>query len=196
MIRLFDLLFSLVGLLISLPLFIFVALWIKLDSQGPVFFTQKRIGKMGKPFFIYKFRSMTQKAEAKGQLTVGNRDVRITKSGRFLREFKIDELPQLINVLKGEMSLVGPRPEVEKYVSLYTEEQKKVLQVRPGITDLASIEYRNENEILAQSANPEKTYIEEIMPHKLALNQEFIQNPSLGNYFKILGKTVVKIFAN
>lgn len=136
---------------------------------------------------------MKTDSEKKGQLTVGERDNRITKSGFFIRKYKLDELPQLTNVLKNDMSLVGPRPEVKKYVDLYTEEQLKVLNVKPGITDLASIEYSNENEVLAKSSHPEQTYIQEIMPHKLSLNQAFITNPSLGNYFSILAKTMVKI---
>lgn len=153
--RLFDIVFSFVALVLLLPVFIVVAVWIKLDSPGPVFFLQERIGKDFISFKLFKFRSMQTNAEQKGQLTVGMRDSRITASGYFLRKYKIDELPQLINVLIGEMSFVGPRPEVKKYVDLYNEQQRKVLSVKPGITDYASLQFSNENEILGKSENPE-----------------------------------------
>jgi lipopolysaccharide/colanic/teichoic acid biosynthesis glycosyltransferase len=167
------------GLLILTPLFLIIAIGIKLDDQGPVLFRQIRVGQLGRTFEIYKFRTMVTNAEALGkQITVGN-DSRITVVGAFLRKYKLDELPQLINVLKGEMSLVGPRPEVPKYVSLYTPEQRQVLSVLPGITDLASIQFRHENELLARASNSEKTYVEEIMPRKLALNQLYLRQSSL-----------------
>lgn len=190
MIRLLDILFSFLGLLIWSPVFLILAVLIVLDSKGGVFYRQQRIGIHGRPFLLYKFRSMRANSDKKGLLTVGNRDARITPVGAFLRRSKLDELPQFINVLKGDMSFVGPRPEVEKYTSLYTEEQKKALNVRPGITDLASIVFRNENEILAQQEDPERYYIDHIMPEKIKLNMGFIENPSVGNYLRLLVKTV------
>ena len=191
MIRLLDLIFSVIGLIILSPLFLLVMLWIVIDSRGPVFYRQGRVGRNGIDFRLFKFRSMRVNADKAGLLTVGGRDNRITNAGYYLRKFKIDELPQLLNVLKGEMSLVGPRPEVRKYVDLYTPDQQKVLQVRPGITDMASIAYKNENELLAKSADPEKTYIEEVMPEKLKLNMVYINDPSLINYLKIIVKTII-----
>ena len=191
LIRLFDLIFSVIGLIILSPLFLLVMLWIVIDSRGPVFYRQVRVGRNGIDFRLFKFRSMRVNADKAGLLTVGGRDNRITNAGYYLRKFKIDELPQLLNVLKGEMSLVGPRPEVRKYVDLYTPDQQKVLQVRPGITDMASIAYKNENELLAKSADPEKTYIEEVMPEKLKLNMVYINDPSLINYLKIIVKTII-----
>ena len=191
MIRLLDLIFSVIGLIILSPLFLLVMLWIVIDSRGPVFYRQVRVGRNGIDFRLFKFRSMRVNADKAGLLTVGGRDNRITNAGYYLRKFKIDELPQLLNVLKGEMSLVGPRPEVRKYVDLYTPDQQKVLQVRPGITDMASIAYKNENELLAKSADPEKTYIEEVMPEKLKLNMVYIDDPSLINYLKIIVKTII-----
>lgn len=191
MIRLLDLIFSVIGLIILSPLFLLVMLWIVIDSRGPVFYRQVRVGRNGIDFRLFKFRSMRVNADKAGLLTVGGRDNRITNAGYYLRKFKIDELPQLLNVLKGEMSLVGPRPEVRKYVDLYTPDQQKVLQVRPGITDMASIAYKNENELLAKSADPEKTYIEEVMPEKLKLNMVYINDPSLINYLKIIFKTII-----
>jgi len=186
MIRFFDILFSFLGLLILAPFFIIIALCIVCTSRGAVFYTQKRVGKNNRDFTLVKFRTMRVNAEQKGLLTVGEKDARITKTGRFLRKYKLDELPQLWNVLTGEMSLVGPRPEVRKYVELYNDEQKRTLNVRPGITDYASIKYVNENHLLAQSDDPEKHYIEEIMPQKLQLNLRYMENPSVKEYFKIL----------
>lgn len=191
MLRLFDICLSAFGLLILSPLFIMVTIWIIIDSRGPVLYKQQRVGRFGVDFTLLKFRSMRVNADKAGLLTVGGRDNRITHAGYYLRKFKLDELPQLFNVLTGDMSLVGPRPEVRKYVQLYNDEQRKVLQVRPGITDLASIAYKNENELLARSADPEKTYINEVMPEKLRLNQQFIENPSLKNYFSIIFKTLI-----
>lgn len=193
MLRLFDICLSAFGLLILSPLFIIVTIWIIIDSRGPVLYRQVRVGRFGVDFTLLKFRSMRVNADKAGLLTVGGRDNRITNAGFYLRKFKLDELPQLINVLTGDMSLVGPRPEVRKYVQLYNDEQKKVLQVRPGITDLASIAYKNENELLAQSEDPEKTYINEVMPEKLRLNQQFIENPTIKNYFTIIFKTVIPV---
>lgn len=192
-IRFFDFVLSLVGLVILAPVFIVLAVWIKIDSVGPVFYKQIRVGQNGKDFGLFKFRSMVVDADKKGLITVGGRDPRITRSGYFIRKYKLDELPQLINVLVGDMSLVGPRPEVRKYVELYDDEQNKVLSVKPGITDYASIEYMDENEILGKSTDPEKTYIEEIMPEKIKYNMKYIKNRSLIEYFKIIFLTVLKI---
>ena len=193
MIRFFDFILSLVGLVVLAPIFIVLAIWIKIDSKGPVFYKQVRVGRNGIDFGLFKFRSMVVDADKKGLITVGGRDPRITRSGYFIRKYKLDELPQLINVLVGDMSLVGPRPEVRKYVDLYTDEQQKVLSVKPGITDYASIEYMDENEILGKSRDPEKTYIEEIMPEKIKYNMKYIQNKNLFEYFKIILLTVSKI---
>lgn len=190
MIRLLDIIFSFFGLVILFPFLILIAVWVKLDSKGPVFYRQVRVGRFGKDFRLFKFRSMRVNADKAGLLTVGGRDPRVTTAGYYLRKFKLDELPQLLNVLFGDMSLVGPRPEVRKYVELYSAEQKKVLDVRPGITDIASIEYKKENELLAQSPDPEFTYIHEVMPEKLRLNQIFINDPSAWNYIKIIWRTV------
>ncbi len=190
MIRFLDIFFSSIGLIILSPVFILLAIWIKIDSQGPIFYKQVRVGLRGKEFKLFKFRSMRLDADKSGLLTVGGRDPRITKSGYVIRKYKLDELPQLLNVLVGEMSLVGPRPEVSKYTNLYTPEQRKVLDVRPGITDWASIEFKNENDILAQSSNPEKTYIEEIMPRKIELNKIYIENKTVMAYFNIIFKTI------
>ena len=194
--RFFDVIFSLLGLILFLPLMGLIAVIIRIDSGGGIFYKQQRVGKDNKDFFLWKFRTMKTNADQKGLLTVGKNDVRITGVGRLLRRFKLDELPQFINVLKGEMSLVGPRPEVRKYVDLYTPAQLKILSVKPGITDFASVEYIHENEILGNSQNPDKTYVEEIMPKKISLNMEFINEPTLINYFRILGKTIYKIVSN
>ncbi len=191
--RLFDIIFSFLGLIFSFPIFIILAFWISIDSSGGIFYLQERIGKNFKPFKLYKFRSMYSGSDKKGLLTVGGNDSRITRSGYFIRKYKLDELAQLINVLKGDMSLVGPRPEVKKYVDLYNDDQKRVLLVKPGITDYASIEYYNENEILEKSSNPEKIYIEEIMPHKLYLNLKYIEEQSLITDMKIILTTIKKI---
>ena len=193
MIRMFDIFFSVIGLILSSPIFLVFAIWIKVDSLGKVFFKQTRVGQHGRAFSLLKFRTMRPMSEQLGQLTIGNRDPRITNSGLALRKYKLDELPQLINVLRGEMSLVGPRPEVPKYVKLYTRDQKRVLEVKPGITDTASLAYFNENEVLAASDNPEITYINEIMPAKLKFNMEFIEASSLRSYFSIIYRTIIKI---
>ena len=193
MIRFFDFILSLVGLVVLAPIFIVLAIWIKIDSKGPVFYKQVRVGRNGIDFGLFKFRSMVVDADKKGLITVGGRDPRITRSGYFIRKYKLDELPQLINVLVGDMSLVGPRPEVRKYVDLYTDEQQKVLSVKPGITDYASIEYMDENEILGKSRDPEKTYIEEIMPEKIKYNMKYIQNKNVSEYFKVIFLTLLKI---
>ena len=191
--RLIDIFASGLGLLLLSPLFIILAVWIKLDSKGPVFYRQIRVGKDNKDFSIYKFRSMRMGADKGSLITIGGRDSRVTRSGYYIRKYKLDELAQLINVFIGEMSLVGPRPEVRKYVDLYTDEQQKVLSIRPGITDYASIEYMNENELLEHSLNPDKTYVEDVMPAKLALNMKYINNPTLFEYFKLIFLTIFKI---
>ncbi len=200
--RLFDLFFSLIGLIVLTPLFLAVAGAIKIDDQGPVFFRQERVGRRGKIFLLWKFRTMLPEGIPAGegcraanifcpspQLTVGD-DPRITRAGRFLRRAKIDELPQLINVLKGEMSLVGPRPEVPRYVALYTEEQRRVLELTPGITDPASIRYRHESSLLALSADPEQTYIQQIMPEKLRLNLDYARRATCYTDFKVILTTL------
>lgn len=191
--RLIDIFASGLGLLILSPVFVVLAIWIKCDSKGPVFYRQVRVGKNGVDFRIFKFRSMRQGADKSGLITVGGRDPRVTRSGYYIRKYKLDELAQLINVFLGDMSLVGPRPEVRKYVDMYTDEQRKVLSVRPGITDYASIEYMDENVLLEKSADPDKTYIEEIMPAKIELNMQYIDNPTLAEYFKIIFLTFFKI---
>lgn len=191
--RIFDFTVSLIGIVIVSPILLVISILIKLDSKGPILFKQIRVGKNGKPFKIFKFRTMVVDAEKKGmQITVG-RDSRITKSGHVLRKTKLDELPQLFNVLTGEMSFVGPRPEVPRYVEMYDENQKSILKVRPGITDLASIEYRNENDLLAKSLDPEATYINEIMPKKIELNIEYLKNMSVLYDIKLIIRTVLVV---
>lgn len=192
-IRIADFIISFVGLVLFLPLFLFISFLIRIESKGPLFYKQNRIGKGGKVFVLFKFRTMLFDSDKYGLLTIGSNDVRITRCGRFLRKLKIDEFPQLFNVLKGDMSMVGPRPEVPKYVNLYSEEQRKVLLIKPGITDYASIKFMNENEILGRSLDPEKTYINEIMPNKIKLNMIFIKNKDIKLYFSVLGLTIIKI---
>lgn len=187
--RLFDIIASCCGLIVLSPLFMILAIWIKLDSKGPIFYKQSRVGQYNKDFLLYKFRSMRVGSDKKGLITVGNRDPRITRSGYFIRKYKLDEFPQLINVLIGDMSLVGPRPEVRKYVDLYTEEQMHVLDVKPGITDLASIRYRNENEILENAENPDEYYINVVMQDKLKINLEYISNHSFWYDIALIFKT-------
>lgn len=189
----FDKLAAFLGLLILSPLLIIIALAISFDSRGGVFYIQTRIGKDFKPFGLYKFRTMRPDSESKGRLTIGKDDPRITRVGAFLRKYKLDELPQLINVLNGTMNLVGPRPEVLEYVQLYNEEQRKVLSVKPGITDYASLAYFDENELLAQSSNPRQTYIDEVMPAKLKLNLEYIENRSFGEDLRIVFRTIGRV---
>lgn len=193
MTRFCDIVFSFIGLLLLSPLFLLVALWIVLDNPGPIFYRQQRVGKEGRDFGLLKFRSMRVGADKQSLITIGDRDPRVTRAGYYIRRYKLDELPQLWNVLIGDMSIVGPRPEVRRYVDLYTEEQRRVLSVRPGITDYASIKYIDENRLLAQSSDPDKTYIEEIMPAKIALNMRYINHPTLGEYFRIIAKTFAKI---
>ena len=192
--RFFDVIASGIGLLLLSPVLLILAIWIKCDSRGPVLFRQVRVGRDGKDFLMNKFRSMSVGADRGGLLTVGSHDSRITRSGYFLRKYKLDEIPQLINVLNGDMSLVGPRPEVRKYVELYTTEQLKVLDVRPGITDAASIKYRNESQLLAQADNPDQFYKEVIMPDKLALNLEYVEHHTFWGDIMLILKTIRSLF--
>jgi lipopolysaccharide/colanic/teichoic acid biosynthesis glycosyltransferase len=182
-----------VGIILLLPFFVIICVMMIFSCGFPLFYLQTRVGKNVKDFKLFKFRTMHLDADKKGLLTVGGRDPRVTSIGYYLRKYKLDELPQLFNVLFGTMSLVGPRPEVRKYVDLYTKEQQLVLSVKPGITDFASLEYINENDILAKSDNPEQTYINEIMPAKLALNSKYIEQQGLLVDFKIIMKTILKI---
>ncbi len=192
--RTFDILASAAGLLLLSPLFLVVALWIKCDSCGPVFYRQTRVGRGNRNFRLFKFRSMYVDSDKKGLLTVGGRDSRVTKSGYFIRKYKIDELPQLINVFTGDMSFVGPRPEVRRYVDLYTAEQLHVLDVRPGITDRASVKYRNENDLLAMAEDPEEYYVRVIMPDKLAMNLGYVAHHSLWSDIGIIFFTFAAIW--
>ena len=187
--RLFDIVASGLGLLVLSPIFLILAVWIKLDSKGPVFYRQVRVGRNNKDFRIFKFRSMRVGSDKGSLVTIGGHDPRITKSGYFIRKFKFDELPQLINVFVGDMSLVGPRPEVRHYVDYWTPEQMHVLDVRPGITDPASIKFRNENELMEQAEDPEKYYIEVIMQEKLKLYLEYVNNHSFFGDIGLIFKT-------
>lgn len=193
MIRFFDVTFSLLGLVLLSPLFLVLYLIIILESRGGGFYVQQRVGKGGRQFGLCKFRSMRVGSDKRGLITIGEHDSRVTRAGVFIRKYKLDELPQLWNVLKGDMSLVGPRPEVEKYTRLYTPEQQRVLSVRPGITDWASIEYMDENRILGAAKDPDQAYVEEIMPAKIALNMRYIEHQTVGEYFRIIFSTVFNI---
>lgn len=194
LIRLFDLLFSFLGLILLSPLLLIIALVVFIDSPGNVIYTQWRVGKNNRDFKLYKFRTMKINADKLGLITVGMKDPRITRSGEFIRKFKLDELPQLLNVFNGQMSLVGPRPEVRKYTELFSlANQMIVLSVKPGITDLASIEYSKENELLSKVTDPEKYYVDVVMPAKIQLNLNFIENPTLSNYLRIIIKTIDKL---
>jgi len=192
--RLFDFVASSFGLILLSPVFALIALWVRLDSRGPIFFRQERVGFQGAFFRIHKFRTMVPDAEKKGkQITVGA-DSRITTVGNFLRKYKLDELPQLIDVLVGDMSLVGPRPEVPKYIDYYSDDEKfDVLSVKPGITDNASIEFRDENELLASSKDPEATYINEVLPKKIALYRKYVRERSFFGDVAIIFKTIFLI---
>lgn len=192
--RTFDILFASTALVLLLPLLVLFALAVTITSPGGAFFRQVRVGRHGRPFRLLKFRSMRPGSEALGQLTIGGRDPRITGVGRFLRSTKLDELPQLWNVLKGDMSVVGPRPEVPRYVALYTAEQQVVLSVRPGITGMASLDYVDENELLARSTDPERTYVEEVMPVKLALDLRYVRERSFALDLRIIAATLRLIF--
>lgn len=192
--RAFDIVISAAALLLLLPILLLLALAVAVTSPGGAFFRQVRVGKNGRAFRLLKFRTMRPGSEAKGQITVGGRDPRITGIGYFLRKTKLDELPQLINVLVGDMSIVGPRPEVPKYVALYTLEQRAVLNVRPGITSAASIAYIDENELLGRSADPERTYVEQVMPAKLALDLDYVKHHGLLHDLRIIGRTILGLF--
>ncbi|MBX2982887.1 MAG: sugar transferase [Flavobacteriales bacterium] len=192
--RAFDIVFALVLLLVLLPLLLLFALAVAFTSPGGAFFRQVRVGKEGRPFRLLKFRTMRPGSEAQGQLTIGGRDPRITGIGYFLRKTKLDELPQLWNVLIGDMSVVGPRPEVPKYVAMYSNEERIILSVRPGITGMASINYIDENEMLARAGDPERAYIEEVMPAKLALDMKYVQERNFGLDLRIILATVGKVF--
>ncbi|WP_455785960.1 sugar transferase [Butyricimonas faecihominis] len=187
--RIFDFIMSGLGLVCLSPLFLVLAIWIKCDSKGPVFYSQIRVGRGNKDIRLFKFRSMRPDSDKLGLITVGGHDPRITRSGYYIRKYKLDELPQLINVFIGDMSLVGPRPEVRKYVNMYTSEQMHVLDVRPGITSLASIYYRNENDILAAAENPDKFYVEKVMPDKIAIDLEYVDKANLMTDIKLILST-------
>lgn len=191
--RLFDILFSSMGLLVFLPLFISIGLFIKLDSAGPVFYKQKRIGRQFVPFLIYKFRTMVRDADKKGLQITSGEDIRITRIGKFLRKTKIDELPQLINVLKGEMSFVGPRPEVEKYVELYKDDYKCILRVRPGITDISSIKFRDEERVLGNQDDPEDYYKSVLLPEKMKLAKKYIKEASFFYDLSLILSTIFRV---
>lgn len=191
--RLFDIIFSVIGLILLLPVLLLIAILIKLDSKGPVLFVQGRVGKNNIDFNIYKFRTMTIQSDKKGLLTLGNKDSRITKIGYFLRRYKIDEFPQLINIIKGDMSFVGPRPELRYYVNFYKEEDMQIFKVRPGITGLASLKYRNEVELLKSAKDPEKFFIETIIPDKLSFNKAYIKKQSFLFDLKLIGLTIIKV---
>lgn len=191
--RCFDIVVSLIILSVFLPFGILIAIAIKIDSKGTIFYRQERVGKNGKVFRLLKFRTMRTDADKAGKLTVGMRDPRITRIGYFLRKTKLDEFTQFWNVLIGDMSIVGPRPEVQEYVNLYTPQQREILTVRPGITDYASLEYFHENEILGAAENPRETYIHEVMPAKLDLNKKYLQNPTLLHDLKLMWMTFVKV---
>ncbi|OIQ29546.1 MAG: glycosyl transferase [Crocinitomix sp. MedPE-SWsnd] len=191
--RIADIISSFCVLILLFPFFLIIAIWILLDSKGGIFYTQTRVGKNKKEFQILKFRSMAVNSDKKGAITVGQ-DARVTRSGRFIRKYKIDEFPQLLNVILGQMSVVGPRPEVPKYVNLYTEDQLKVLSIRPGLTDYASLEYFEEQKMLGESSDPEKTYIESVMPAKLSLNLKYVEEQGLLVDLKCIFKTIGKIF--
>lgn len=191
--RIFDVVASGIGLILLSPVFLVLAVWIKCDTAGPVFYKQVRVGRHNIDFKVFKFRSMRIGADKKGLITVGGHDPRVTKSGYYIRKYKLDEFPQLINVFLGDMSLVGPRPEVRKYVDLYTPEQMHILDVRPGITDMASIRYRNENELLEQAEEPETFYREVVMQDKLKINQEYISKASFWFDVKLIFGTIIAI---
>lgn len=192
--RLFDFTVSFVALVILLPVFLLLAMMIRSESAGPVLYLQERVGKNGRLFRLWKFRTMHTDADKLQAITVGKRDPRITRVGTFLRKYKLDELPQLVNVLMGEMSFVGPRPELKKFVDLYTAEQKQVIGVRPGITDYASIQFRNENELLEGKADPIDFYIREIMPVKLGLNLKYIREQSFWLDMRIIFQTIFHVY--
>ena len=192
--RIFDIVVSLVGLILLLPLLVFVAVLIKLDSRGPIFFRQQRIGMAFRPFQILKFRTMIDNAQRRGGLITFARDTRITRVGRILRQTKIDELPQLINVLRGDMTFVGPRPEVPEFVELFRQDYEEILTVRPGMTDLASLKYRDEAAVLSHCSNPQEEYLRHVLPDKINLNKEYIRRSSFFFDLTLILKTLLKLF--
>lgn len=197
LIRFFDIIFSVTGLVLLSPVMLLIGIMIPLNSAGPIIFKQWRVGKNNIDFRLFKFRTMLIDADKQGLITIGMKDPRVTKLGILLRRYKLDELPQLFNVLKGQMSLVGPRPEVRRYAELFTPaEQMIVLSVKPGITDVASIEYSLENELLSNVSDPEKYYVNEVLPAKIKLNLIFIENPTFGNYLKIIFRTIGKLITH
>ena len=192
--RLFDITAAILVLIMGLPFFIIIALLIVIDGKGGVFYSQERIGRYKRSFNLYKFRTMQPGSDSLGQLTIGSKDSRVTSIGYYLRKYKIDEFPQLINIIAGHMSVVGPRPEVPKYVKMYNQEQLNVLKVRPGLTDYASLVYFKENELLGKAQDPENVYIKEIMPQKLALNNKYIKEKGMLTDLNIILKTLLRIF--
>lgn len=190
--RVFDIIASMIVLILLFPFLLFLAIWILLDSRGGVFYRQTRVGKDEKEFGLLKFRSMRPEADKKGQLTIGDDD-RVTKVGKFIRRYKLDEFPQLINIIKGDMSIVGPRPEVPKYVEKYTNEQKQVLSVLPGLTDFATLEYMDEQRILGEAEDPEKAYLTEVMPAKLELNLKYVEKRNFWLDIRLIFKTIGQI---
>jgi len=191
--RLFDVVFSLIGMILLFPILLLISILIKLDSKGPILFIQGRVGKNNKDFNIFKFRTMRVLSDKKGLLTLGNNDSRITKMGYVLRRYKIDEFPQLINILKGDMSFVGPRPELRYYVNFYTDDDMKIFKVRPGITGLASLKYRNEVELLKAAKDPEAFFIKTIIPDKLKYNKAYISKQNFFFDLKLIGLTIIKV---
>jgi len=191
--RLFDIVTAGVALVLLSPLFLLIAVIIKIDSPGPVFFRQERIGKDFHPFQIYKFRTMRRDAEKAGALVTAGEDARVTRAGRHLRRTKLDELPQFINIVKGEMSLVGPRPEVSRYVELFRPDYEEILRVRPGLTDLASLKYRDEAGLLGSAADPEREYLAQVLPDKLKMAKDYLRQSSFVFDLRLIGRTLVKI---
>jgi lipopolysaccharide/colanic/teichoic acid biosynthesis glycosyltransferase len=193
--RITDIIFSLIGIIVLFPVFIVIVIIIKIDSRGPIFYLSERIGKNEKPFTILKFRTMIPDAEKSGLYCTASNDKRITRVGRKIRRLKIDELPQLINILKGEMSFVGPRPDIKKYLNLISKKDRDIIfSVRPGITDISTLFYFQEGDILMNSLNPEKEYIEKILPHKIQMQKEYVHKMSFLLDLKIVIKTIIKIF--
>jgi len=193
--RIFDIILAAAGLIVLSPLLLLIAVLIKLDSRGPILFKQERIGRNFRPFRIYKFRTMREGLQAASPLTIGA-DPRITRIGKYLRASKIDELPQLVNVVKGDMSLVGPRPELPRYVELFRREYEYILKVRPGLTDLASLKYSDEAAVLGQSANPQEEYVARLLPDKIVLAKEYVQHSSFWFDAKLIGETILKLYGS
>lgn len=192
--RVFDIIFSLIGIIILLPLYLLIALSLKIESKGSVFYLQTRVGLHNKDFKIFKFRTMYTGSDLKGLLTIGDKDPRVTRIGYYLRKYKLDELPQLVNVLIGNMSFVGPRPEVRKYVNHYSKDDLLIFSIKPGITDFASVHFRNEAELLKMANDPEKMYLEKILPEKLRLNKKYVNSNNLITDVKIILETIKTVF--